>query len=151
MYLMKQVLADVQMWMDGELNAWMKSLRETIESVRSLASARANTLKLQLEERIGPILKISRSKSETLQDEMEKLAHEPVRPSLDLLNTADGEFQGLFAVKLRQEVSDVSRIYLALKNNLQSPLLRRLQDYGMIDVATEAKNQGRIPQVADHF
>jgi hypothetical protein len=151
MYLMKQVLADLQTWMDGELNAWMKSLRETIESVRSLASARATTLKLQLEERIGPILKISRSKSETLQDEMEKLAHEPVRPTLELLSTVEGEFQGLFAVKPRQEASDVSRIYLALKNNLQSPLLRRLQDYGMIDVATEAKTQGRIPQVADHY
>src|SRR5262249_38879161 len=40
---------------------------------------------------------------------------------------------------------------LALKNDLQPPLLRRLQDYGLIDVATEAKNQGRVPQVADHY
>jgi hypothetical protein len=151
MYLMKQVIADIQTWIDGELGHWMKSLREMIEAVRSLSSHRASALRSQLEERVGPVLKISRSKSETLVSEMEKLSREPVRPNVNLLHTIEGDFQGLFAVKVRQEVEDNRRIFLALKNDLQAPLLRRIEEYGAINVATEVKNQGRTAQVADHF
>jgi hypothetical protein len=151
MYLMKQVMADLQSWLAGDLATWMRSLRQTIESVRGLASSRAATLLSQLDERIGPVLKISRSKTETLRDEMEKLARESVRPSMVLLGTEGGEFQGLFAVKPRQEAVENRRIFLALKSDLQSPLLRRLEAYGTINVANEIKSQGRTVQVADHY
>src|ERR1039458_6683645 len=66
---LKQVLAEVKTWMDGDLDVWMKSLREMIQFVKNLASSRATTLKAQLDERVGPVLKIDRSKSETLRGE----------------------------------------------------------------------------------
>src|SRR5579883_673365 len=151
MYLMKQVVAELQVWMEGELATWMRSLRETIQAVQGLAASRASTLASQLDERVGPLLKISRSKTETLREEMEKLAQEPVRPLLTLLSTVSGEFQGEFAVKTRRDPADDRKIFLKLKGDLQPRLLQKLEEYGRIDVAAEIKSQGRAPQVADHY
>ena len=151
MFLMKQVLREVQTWIDDELSARLKILRTSVEAVQDMAARRKTVLTNQMSELKGPIIRLSRSSGESLIDETEDLARlEPVfdRP---LLANAEGDFSGLFAVKTRHEAHENKHIFRALKNELQPRLLRALEEKGSVDVVKEIRDQERIAQVATHF
>ena len=151
MILMKQVLRDVQAWIDSSLNSWLGTLRLSLEAVSDLARRRCEVLFQQMEELQGPVLKLGRSKSESLKDEVADLATSEPGLQKPLLSITDGEFAGEFAVKERQESQDNRRMFLAVKNELQSKLLRKLEEKGGVDIVQQIKDQGRTTQVIDHF
>ncbi len=151
MYLMRQVLGEVKSWIESYIVQWLVTLRKTLGTVRDLAGRRSATLVSQMQEQSGPILKLGRSRAETLKDEIVEIGSvEPTFPR-SLLSSDDGRFVGLFAVKDRQEPQDDRQIFLTLKSDLQPGRLRALELKGSVNVLQQIREQERIDQVVNHF
>jgi len=151
MYLMTQTLSEVLAWIDTDLTSWLGTLRRSVEAVQDIAANRRRSIAARMMEVNGPILKIGRSRTESLQVEIEELGNAEPHFDRPLLASLDGNFTGIFAVKERPGPNDNRQIFINLKNALQPARLRALEDKGHVDLVTQIRNEGRTSQVVDHF
>jgi hypothetical protein len=91
------------------------------------------------EDRSGPVLKISRSRSESFDVEVERLAQgqkEAMQlPFLDIYKQATGN-----------DSNRAGRIFLRLKNDVQPGLLDQLVKKGYVNIAEQLRDQNQIEQ-----
>jgi hypothetical protein len=151
MYLMKQTLSEILEWINDDLARWLGTLRRSLEGVQEIAAGRGRSIAGRMQELSGPILKISRSREEPFQVEIDELSGAEPAFNPPLLKAKDGNFEGLLAVKERPGPGDNRQIFIGLKNALQPGRLRALEEKGHVDLVSQIRSQDRIHQVVDHF
>ena len=142
MHILIYVLDEIAGWMQGELFDWLRRQRTVLESVRSLAGTRAQNLVRNLQQdREGPILRVSRSKSEGFDREVMDLATGFADamdvPLIPMLEKGTGD-----------PADRARRVFSQLKDQLQPTLLERLIDKGYVNIADQLREQNHIDRAA---
>ena len=148
MFLMRGVLDRITEWIDKEVVGWLNRARRTVESAQRLAVDRESAVMSQLQTLTGPVLKLSRSRTETFASEIESLAVQRVNLALPLVRLSEttGEFEGLLALRPSEGDHQDEKLFLQLKNEVQPAMLRALEGKGPVDVLSQVQQQDRINQ-----
>lgn len=144
MFLMSKPLAQLSDWIDSEMHASIARLRALLDDLKGLAESRALELETSLNDRSGPVLKISRSQDKQFMFEIEQLSKvEPSISASDYIRLVAAGFEGLFPLKTSSVAGEKERLFLDLKSRIQSQLIKQ-QRQGSIDITTEIQQQGVV-------
>ncbi len=140
MHLMMSVLEEAADWIKSDRLDWVTRMSRMMQEVQSIASERCGQIVRRLrEDRSGPVLKISRSRSESFDVEVDRLAQGQKAamqlPFLDIFKTATGN-----------DSNRAGRIFLRLKNEVQPGLLDQLVKKGYVNIAEQLRDQNQIEQ-----
>lgn len=141
MHVMTSILQDVLQWVVADRLVWVANLRLKLQATMGMANDRANQIVGRLvEDRSGPVLRVSRSKIEGFAAEVDHLAKERsgamTLPFLEIFETT--------------RAADPSRppndLFLRLKKDMQPELLRALVSKGYVNIAEQLRDQGQVDQ-----
>ena len=146
MFLMYRTLGEIARWADTELRSMADSMRQLLKGVKTHAEARADVIAKSLEDRSGPLLKLSRSSDRDFDAEITNLARSvPAIPGKDFIDYANGNVGGMLSVHLSagggQEL-----LFQELMERIQPGLIQQLQKDGPIDIVSEIERQQVRPQ-----
>jgi hypothetical protein len=148
MFLMYREFGEVWRWIDTELSAFIQSVRAVLTDVRTYATSRGEVILRSLQDRSGPLLKISRSEGEGFAGEIASLA-KSVNPieGKDFVDYMSGNYRGILALAGQSGGTARDRIFAELMEGIQPALIQELQKGRTIDIVAEIERQHVIPQV----
>ena len=141
MHLMTSVLQEVLQWIISDRLVWVAHLRQTLQGTAAVATERANQIVSRLlQDRSGPVLRVSRSKAEGFAVEVDQLAAERNSAmSLPFLEI----FEKTRAAEPNRPPND---LFSRLKNDVQPELLRALVSKGYVNIAEQLRDQHQVDQ-----
>jgi hypothetical protein len=141
MHVMTGVLQEVLHWILSDRFLWIANLRQTLQATSAMAGERANQIVSRLsQDRSGPVLRVSRSKSEGFAVEVDQLAAERS-------NAMNLPFLEIFAKARAAEPNrPPNDLFLRLKNEVQPELLRALVSKGYVNIAEQLRDQHQVDQ-----
>jgi hypothetical protein len=143
MFLMYGALERLATWIAQDLQATSDRVRTVLREVQTLAQSRLAQVVADLDDRSGPLLKISRSPDRRFSQEIQELA--PLDPQIAGTEYVRYEQTGPsgflpFGPQLRPDEKE--RVFHDLRRRIQPMLIQRLQAEGPIDIVQEIQRQG---------
>jgi hypothetical protein len=141
MHVMTGTLQETLHWIVSDRLVWLANLRQTLQGTEAMASERGNQIVSRLlQDRSGPVLRVSRSKSEGFALEVDQLAAERN-------NAMSLPFLEIFAKTRAAEPNrPPNDLFLRLKNEVQPELLRALVSKGYVNIAEQLRDQHQVDQ-----
>ncbi|MEO8660692.1 MAG: tubulin-like doman-containing protein [Bryobacteraceae bacterium] len=138
MHVLTEPLEAMAKWIAEDLMDSVQKLRRTMEEVQSLAADRSRLIVSRLrEDRTGPVLRVSRSRTLGFDEEVERLAGEQ-KGAMDL------PFLAIFDTYKGSDANRSNRIFLHLKNEMQPSLLQSLVKKGYVNIAEQLREQNQV-------
>lgn len=149
MFLMHKSFSEISRWVNAELHTLANSIRTLLTDVRPYVLSKGDLIAKSLQDRSGPLLKVSRSEGNGFADEITDLAKSlPSISGKDFVDYEDGNFTGMFCLTGHAEGSAKGRLFEELIERIQPALIYQLEKGGSIDIVTEIERQHICPQVA---
>jgi hypothetical protein len=147
MFLMFRTFGDIAHWMETQLQARLDSMRHLLTDVKTFAGARADAIAKSLEDKSGPLLKVSRSADRGFGEEISILAKSDYSiQGKEFINQSQDEIRGMLALGGQASSRGKEQLFEELIGRIQPSLIQKLQQGGAIDIVREIEGQKVKPQ-----
>jgi hypothetical protein len=144
MFLMDAALDDLEKWITSDLGGHITVVRNVLQTLQNKASGRVASIKGDLGDTRGPLLKICRSQQEDFAKEIQSLGgRDPQIPGSQFVSY-DGVFSGLLPFQSPPAADFDQQLFFELKNRIQPMLLQQLEHDGAIDIVQQITSQGVV-------
>lgn len=143
MFVMYRGMDQLRRWLSDDLEVRLDNAAKALNDAKSIAEGRAVAIQQELREHRGPLLRVSRSKDRSFDEEIEELSRSPHTLSgSTFVELIDDDLEGLLPLKTQVASGVEYALFNALRDALQPGLMQALQRGGPIDVVKEINSQG---------
>jgi hypothetical protein len=147
MFLMYRTFGEISRWAESELQTMADSIRKLLTDVQTFAAARANSIQAGLDDKGGPLLKISRSSDRGFADEIADLSRTaPTITGKEFIDYERGNYLGLLCAIGQAGNRGKGELFQELLKHIQPQLIQRLHSGTPLDIVTEIERQRVKPQ-----